>query len=174
MGDSSATTRIVQSVGISTSLILAGSSAGFSVYLVPRLLESPTPLLLRQWDNAYEQGKRSIPSIAIIPLLSYAYLAYSEHTAAFPSTRKAKAYAAAALLTTSIVPYTLLCMRSINGKLKKKKAETSSLKTTDEVVEAGLGNETAHALLDHWGVLNLGRSVLLAASGVLGVWTALN
>jgi len=41
-------------------------------------------------------------------------------------------------------------------------------------VEVGLGEETAHKLVDWWGVLNLGRAAMLVASGVVGVWTTLN
>lgn len=36
------------------------------------------------------------------------------------------------------------------------------------------GEENAHVLVDWWGVLNLGRGVLITAAGVLGAWTALN
>ena len=73
-----------------------------------------------------------------------------------------------------IVPYTLLLMSSTNNKLLAKVDETKTLGIKDEVVEVGLGNESAHKLVDTWGVLNLGRAVLLLVGSVVGAWTALN
>ncbi|KIN02178.1 hypothetical protein OIDMADRAFT_162173 [Oidiodendron maius Zn] len=175
MSDSHISTRVIQTVGISTSLILSGVVTACSVIVVPRLLESPTPLLLRQWDNMYEQGKRRVGPLAIIPAFSYLYLAYNEHTAAFPALWKVNAYTTAGFLAAAIGPYTWTVMRPTNAKLKTKAAEASMLNSTDEAVEvATLGTETAHKLLDFWAMLNLGRAAVVASSGVLGVWTALN
>jgi hypothetical protein len=174
MNGSPLLTRAIQTVGISTSLILSGIIMAGSLTLTPRLLESPTPLLLRQWDNMYEQGKTRVGPVAVIPALSYFYLAYQEHTAAFSAPWKVNAYIAAGLFALAIAPYTLLIMKSTNGKLKAKAAETRALERTDVVVEVGLGAETAHKLLDFWALLNLGRGSIVAISGVLGLWTALN
>lgn len=74
----------------------------------------------------------------------------------------------------AIVPYTFVFMRGVNGKLIKKAEETATLGVKDKIVEVGLGGETAHALVDWWGMLNLGRGVMLGVAGVLGVWTVLN
>lgn len=71
-----------------------------------------------------------------------------------------------------IIPYTLAVMVDTNKKLLAKVEETKTLGIKDEVVEVGLGNETAHKLVDSWGMLNLGRAVLLAVSSGVGVWTA--
>lgn len=73
-----------------------------------------------------------------------------------------------------MIPYTLVFMLRNVNKLKAKLAETSALQNTDEVVEVGLGSETAHKLVDDWAVMNLGRGAMLTISGVLGLWTALN
>ncbi len=45
--------RIAQTLGITSSLMLGGISLGFSSFTVPRLMESPTPLMLRQWKKMY-------------------------------------------------------------------------------------------------------------------------
>jgi hypothetical protein len=87
---------------------------------------------------------------------------------------KAWGYLVSGLLSVGIVPYTLVVVMPTNNKLFKKADETKTLGKGDEVVEVGLGEETAHKLVDWWGVLNLGRGVMLAASGVLGTWLALN
>lgn len=80
----------------------------------------------------------------------------------------------AGALAIGIVPYTLLFIKGTNIKLLEKVEETKSLGKLEEVTEVGLGNQSAHALVDWWGMLNLGRGMLVVASGVLGTWTALN
>jgi hypothetical protein len=175
MSDSHLSTRLIQTLGISTSLILSGVVTACSVVAVPRLLESPTPLLLRQWNNLYAQGKLRIGPLAIIPAFSYFYLAYNEHTAAFPAQWKVNAYTAAGFLAAAIGPYTWTVMKQTNAKLKIRAAEVTMRSHPDDVVEvAATGYETSHKLLDTWALLNLGRAVVVASSGVLGVWTALN
>ena len=133
MSDSSVLTRIAQTVGIGTSLLLGGANATLSIFLIPRLLESPTPLLLRQWNNMYEQGKSTIPRINIIVILSYLYLVYKEQTAPFPARWKVSAYSAAGILAIGFMPYTIGLMRTTNEKLKTKAEETRVLEKTDEL-----------------------------------------
>jgi len=82
-------------------------------------------------------------------------------------------YLIAGLLTVGIVPYTALVMRGTNNKLIERTNEVGALGSQDTVVEVGLGNESAHALVDWWGVLNLGRGAMLSIAGIVGVWTAL-
>ena len=83
-------------------------------------------------------------------------------------------YLVAGLLAVGIVPYTVVFMQSTNRKLIERNEEMGALGAEDTVVEVGLGNESAHALVDWWGVLNLGRGAMLSVAGILGVWTALN
>lgn len=170
MTDSPLPIRLAQTLGLTTSLILGGANLALSIQLVPRLLDSPTPLLLRQWHAAYLQGKRAFPPFALLSSLSYFYLAYKGD--ALDGNRIG--YLVAGLLTVGIVPYTFAVMGGTNRKLIEKREEIGALGSQDTVVEIGLKNESAHALLDWWGVLNLGRGVMLSAAGVLGVWTALN
>jgi len=73
------------------------------------------------------------------------------------------------------VPYTLILMGKTNGKLIAKAKAVGVQGTGKEGVEVDVkGEETAHSLVDWWGVLNLGRGVMVAAGGVLGIWTVLN
>jgi hypothetical protein len=61
-----------------------------------------------------------------------------------------------------------------NNKLMQKAEETSALQKGDEVVEVGLGEETAHKLVDNWGLFNVMRGFMFTGSAVLGLWTALS
>jgi hypothetical protein len=172
MSDTPLPIRLVQTIGITTSSILAGSVASASFALVPRLLESPTPLLLKQWGNAYNAGKKNAPPFAVLSSACYFYLAYALPSN-FPRS-KLYGYIAAGALTVGVVPYTRLVMMDTNKKLLAKVDETRTLGIKDEIVEVGLGNETAHKLVDSWGMLNLGRAALLVVGSLVGTWTALN
>lgn len=125
----------------------------------------------------YESGKAVGRPAGAIAALSFFYLSYHHHTtsvSSFVDNSHAWGYLTAGLLSIGIVPYTILVIMPTNNKLMKKVDETKSLGKEDQVVEVGLGEETAHQLADWWGVLNLGRGAMLIASGVLGLWLALN
>jgi hypothetical protein len=164
--------RISQTVGITSSAIFSGYIFSASFTLIPLLLEAPTPLLLKQWNNAYLAGKKTAPPFAALSSVCYFYLAYS---LPFNSPKsKLYGYLLAGALAVGIVPYTLAVMLPTNRKLLAKVEETKTLGVKDELVEVGLGNETAHKLVDSWGVLNLGRAFMLAIGSVVGAWTALD
>lgn len=165
--------RVTQTLGLTTSLLLAGSNITLSTFLIPRLLESPPPLLLKQWLHTYNLGKMTAPPLAFLSSLSYIYLSYKTHIAD-PTNRGAWAYLGSGLLMCGIVPYTIAVMGDVNRKLVVKAEEAAALGVGDEVLEEALGVESAHALVDWWGVLNLGRAAMMAVAGVLGVWTALD
>jgi hypothetical protein len=145
----------------------------YSVALIPRLMESPTPLMLRQWRTAFIQGKNSMPPLGLIASSSFFYLAYEAHQVADILPYKWKAYLTSGLLTIGIIPYTILILGPTNRKLLAKAAETSTLALDDKVVEVGLGGETAHKLVDDWATLNLGRGIMLGVAAFIGTWTAL-
>jgi len=165
--------RIAQTAALTTVAIAAGANLGFSFYLIPRLLESPTPLMLKQWNTSFELGKTTIPPLAGIGSALFFYLSYTFSQTA-SHTQSWKMYLLSGVLAVGFVPYTLLVIEPTNRKLKAKVEETKGLKVTDKLVEVGVaGGETAHVLVNRWGVLNLGRGALLVASAVVGVWTAL-
>jgi len=183
MTDSPLPIRLAQTVGLSLTLVQAGATLGISAFTVPRLLESPTPLMIRQWANTFTIGKAVAPPLAILSSLSYFYLSYAHSSYSSSSAsainlalqgNKALAYAVVGGLSVGIVPYTLLLMTPTNNKLLKKADEMRGLEKEDTVVEIGLAGENAHQLVDWWGVLNFGRGVMLSVAGVMGVWTALN
>jgi len=173
MADVPISIRLTQAIGLTASSALAGSSLTISAMLVPRLLESPSPLLLKQWKNTFEAGKASIPPLASICALSFGYLAYEAKSVPNALPFVWKVYTASALLCIGIVPYTLTTMASTNNKLLNKAEETRALKAEDKIVEVGLGGESAHQLVDKWATLNLGRAIMLATAAVLSTWATL-
>jgi len=77
-------------------------------------------------------------------------------------------------MAIGILPYTFGVQMPTNVKLLGKLQEIKGLEKEDRVVEAKLREEGPHYLVDRWGVLNLGRCVLLVGSAVLGTWTAVS
>ncbi|KAJ8059194.1 hypothetical protein OCU04_012165 [Sclerotinia nivalis] len=196
--------RLAQCVGITASSAIAGASLSISFIAVPRLLESPPHLLLKQWNNLFQQGKAFFPFASMIPAASFFFLAYKQ-----TDKLKLKMFATAGALAVGIMPYTILFMMHTNKKLlgkvdeaqgayanqaggdfddvssgsgrkhKKsskdrersdrsyKKSSSSRRKETDEDEDV----RTAHELVDHWSLLNLGRSVMMIASAAIGTWT---
>ncbi|OBT77753.1 hypothetical protein VF21_03831 [Pseudogymnoascus sp. 05NY08] len=155
-------TRLLQTIGLTTTAFLAGTSASFSLYAVPRILESPTPILLKQFKHMYAAGHDSLPAGTVVAATSLLYLAYDSRAA---GTTAWRGYVTAAVLAVGIVPYTLAVMMGTNNVLLGKAEEE------DEKVEA----QTAlvKQLVDKWAVMNLGRSVMLASAAVMATWTTL-
>jgi hypothetical protein len=173
MTDSPTPIRIAQVLGITGTAALAGVSFAISGLVIPRILESPTPLLLRQWQHLYDTAKMTVPPLAVVCASSLLYVAYDAHQrTATVVPHQWKAYVASALLALGIVPYTLLVIMPINKRLWRKVKETRHLAATDTVVEA-VGDETAHALVDKWAAVNVGRATLLGAAAITAAWIAL-
>jgi Domain of unknown function (DUF1772) len=165
--------RIAQMVGLTATSAIAGASFAVSAYVVPRILESPSPLLLRQWKHLFESGKATIPPLSLITSIAIGYLAYEAKGNPNALPHQWKLYLISGILNLGIVPYTLVVMLPTNNKLLAKAEETSSLKADDKLVEVGLGGESAHQLVDRWATLNLGRTILLVAAASLAAWTTL-
>jgi hypothetical protein len=173
MADTPISIRLAQVIGLTMSSAIAGSVVTISAMLVPRLLESPSPLLLKQWKHAFDVGKATIPPLAGICSLCFGYLAYEAKRAPNAIPRLWQMYTASALLCIGIAPYTLTAMASTNNKIIKKAEETSALKADDKIVEVGLGGESAHQLVDKWATLNMGRGIMLATAAVLSTLATL-
>ncbi|TVY18495.1 Anthrone oxygenase [Lachnellula arida] len=111
--------RIAQTVGLTTTGLLAGISLSFTLVSVPRLLESPAPLLLKQWTNLYNEGKVTVPPLTIVASTMWAHLAYGASKAGTGSLEGGKywGYVAAGVLSASFIPYTVLVMKGTNAKL---------------------------------------------------------
>lgn len=86
-------------------------------------------------------------------------------------------YLLVAALNVAVIPYTIIFMSSTNNKLlaleEREKVGNLELDKDGEA-RVAITSETVHSLVDWWGMLNLGRSVLCVAGTVVGVWTVVN
>ncbi|KAK5657127.1 hypothetical protein OQA88_3655 [Cercophora sp. LCS_1] len=140
--------------------ILTGASASLSVFVVPRLLESPVPLMLRQWVNTYHQGKHTMIPLTVITSTGYFLLASRVGL----QNAVGKAYLAAGVLTLGIMPYTKVVMMGTNDRIEAR-AKDVVAESEEKVWVKDVGSRW---LVDHWGVLNLGRAGMLVVGAVLG------
>ncbi|KAF4774502.1 hypothetical protein HER10_EVM0000341 [Colletotrichum scovillei] len=158
--------RNIQTSTVFLNTTLAGLNLGLSFFVVPRLLESPTPLMLRQWSNMFKRTSRVFPLPTLFCALSYWYMAYAVRH--LPS--KSKLLAAAGALCFSMVPWTSLFMVSINKKLFKKAEEAKHM----GIMAIGLTQEEeegAKSLVDQWGLYNLGRGIAIGLGGAVGLYS---
>ncbi|KAG4033422.1 hypothetical protein MFRU_005g04290 [Monilinia fructicola] len=122
MSDVQLPIRFAEVVAITASSALAGANLSISFITVPRILESPPHLLLKQWNNLFQQGKAFFPVASLIPAGSYFFLAYKQ-----TSKLKLKLFGAAGALAVGIIPYTLLFMLYTNSKLLGKVDEAQGV-----------------------------------------------
>ncbi|KAK7951466.1 uncharacterized protein PG986_007194 [Apiospora aurea] len=177
--------RALQATNAAVLTTTAGLNLGLSFFVMPRLLESPTPLMLRQWGRMFAVTSRFFPPAMMVPGLVHAALAcyyYTVTTAAAAATtatrspqKGAVCNAVAALAALSVMPWTLGLMMPINEKLLRKVDAAQSLGANEvEGREVGVKEEeTAHALVDRWALLNLYRGGAVLVSGCLGLYAAL-
>jgi hypothetical protein len=170
MADIPAHIRATQATSIALSTTVAGLNLGLSFFVIPRLLESPTPLMLRQWSSMFKVTSKALPPPFLVNGLLNAYLAYK-----IPG--KARIYGLAAALSLSIFPYTYGLLLPINRKLHAKVAEVEILNLAFGDVmgeEMGTKEETGHALVDRWGLYNLYRGSVAFVAGCVGLYAALS
>ncbi|KAK8089097.1 hypothetical protein PG997_004058 [Apiospora hydei] len=174
--------RALQATNAAVLTTTAGLNLGLSFFVMPRLLESPTPLMLRQWGRMFAVTSRFFPPAMMVPGLVHAVLAYYYYTVAAAATTAARGLqkgavynAVAALVALSVMPWTLGLMVPINEKLLRKVDAAQSLGANEvEGREVGVKEEeTAHALVDRWALLNLYRGGDVLVSGCLGLYAAL-
>ncbi|KAM0322150.1 hypothetical protein ACHAQA_009638 [Verticillium albo-atrum] len=135
------------------STTAAALTLSLSVILTPRLLELPTPLMLRAWTSSHARTETALPLSAVACAASYALLAQRGGS---------RALAAAAALCLSVVPWTRLVMR--------RRLENKIQRLADAEVRTAAQDESAKWLVDQWGVYNLGRVVPVLVAGVVGVF----
>ncbi|KAF3406331.1 Noranthrone monooxygenase [Talaromyces pinophilus] len=166
--------RIAQAVGFTGAAWLSGNIAALSANAVPVIVTSAQEnnlspkVTCKLWRNMYEAGKTQNPPIAIATASAFAYVAWSvrRNPTLFVSAAYGGfgMYTAAAVLTLSIVPYTLAAMRNTNDAL---------LKLADSKEDLLASRAEVEALLDRWTTLNWIRSLLPLAGGLAGIAAAL-
>ncbi|KAF1985202.1 hypothetical protein K402DRAFT_405347 [Aulographum hederae CBS 113979] len=165
-----ASIRVVQALGITMAAFVAGETAATTLAFVPAILDAPAPLAARQWKKTVERGSTG-GLIALAAGVSFGAMAYLEK----PSTSAFKFFTAAAVLSPTIIPFSLLVMGPVNDKLFKKADSLANTAITDSAAESGVAKEeTVHGLIDKWATLNLGNAALTFASAVCAAWAVLN
>ncbi|KAL4959514.1 DUF1772 domain-containing protein [Aspergillus stella-maris] len=165
--------RAAQVVGLTGAAFLAGNISTYTLSAIPALQSSlssspaPSPATIaRQWLAMYNTGKAQNPPIALLTASAFSYLAWTAHsgTSAAVDVLSPKnatwLYAAAAVVTVGIVPWTLAAMSSVNSTLAgvAEGVGANAEKRSDEVSE----------LLSKWKVLNGVRGVFPFVGAVLG------
>jgi hypothetical protein len=137
-----------------------GGIASLSLFTMPGLLSAPVPgeLLATQWATMFDMGKVAMPTVAVVSVSSFAYTAYDRSRRG----RDWKRYAAAGALTLAIVPFTLIFMNGTNLALLQIAGGCA--------MAEGVDDESVRALISKWAGLNLIRSLLPLAGGVVGLW----
>ncbi|KAL8933641.1 MAG: hypothetical protein Q9211_005664 [Gyalolechia sp. 1 TL-2023] len=163
--------RLAQAIGIMTSAFLSGGVLAVSYGFVPSMSQAPNTLLVREWRTTYGRGVAASPAIAITSALSYIYLSYN--LAFTLNQNKAEIYAFAAFVTGSIVPFTLIFMKNVNGKLNQKVEDSKHLGRSEEMDESkSKKGEKAQELLDWWAVMNFTRGMLPFTGACLGIYAS--
>jgi hypothetical protein len=182
MASKASIVQAVQIATIFTSATSTGLSLGFSLWAIPRLLESPVPLMLRQWSKMFIFGKQVMPPLALLSGVGFFYLAYNSWSLRSVSS-KPSLYLVAGSLCVAFIPFTLILIEPTNQQLFAKLAESDkmlgSAAGTDTEFEmfknaggAQFGakwQNSAKQLVDYWGTINVGRAGLLAVASVLAL-----
>jgi len=133
--------------------------------------------MLQLWERTLLAGKARMPPLGGSAALLYFYLAYrlaSSTTAATAATAAAtaRAYALAGGLCVGIVPYTYAVMMPTNKRLLAKLDESRRAAALG-FEAAGLDDLGAKQLVDRWGMLNLGRGVMLGSAALIALAVSL-
>lgn len=149
---------------------------------IPAVMQAPAPLAAKQWYTVFTRGGAfGIPS-ALIGAIASGYVASQRmllSLATYPNPRPNictnqtkedrgslafKLNVAAALLLPCIGPFTIAFIKPVNDKLIEKMNALSSVSLEDKAVEKGVAKEeTTHALIDKWAMLNVVRALFLVA-----------
>ncbi|KAH6853486.1 hypothetical protein B0I37DRAFT_440627 [Chaetomium sp. MPI-CAGE-AT-0009] len=160
------THRLTFGTALLLSTLTAGVNLSLSTFLVPRLLESPTPTMLQQWRRTYARGVATIPFAAAAAAAGYLWLGLSR--AGGMGLCRSRLYLVAAGLTVGVAPYTVVVMGGTNARLMGLEERVGEVRGLSEG-EVAVEERSAKGLVDWWGVLNLGRAGMLVAGAVCGL-----
>ena len=138
-----------------------GAIVSISALTIGVLQETVPPSRLpASWKVLFNRGKTRGPAVALFAGLNYVYVAYSS----FQSGGGWMGFAVAGLLTLAIVPWTVLVMSGVNGKL---------MDAADAVPRQNLEAKEVQWLMGRWSLLNAVRGLLPLIGGVVGLWNAM-
>lgn len=156
-------------------ITLIGNIAALSMNAAPAMLRArredhlPVTNMVKLWRNLYESGKSQNPPIAALTASAFFYLAWTTRSSS-PLFRQVPRnstalYGTAAILTLSIVPYTIVTMSSTNNALlAKTKLDSEPPAQASAEIED---------IVNDWVTLNGLRSLLPLVGGLLGMFAAL-
>lgn len=153
----------VFNTGILTGVAMSLSSVG--VHLI---LESPSNLSLLRQFSTLVQTSRLLFSVAVPVLVGipYAVLSYASRN----SGLKAKLYLFSTALCLAPVPYAVLLMAPTEEKLEEMpKGMVAVTEEDEDEMFLSKREDSARYLVDHWGMLNLGRVTMIAGAGLVGM-----
>lgn len=137
-----------------------GLIASVSFLTVPTLSTLAPQLQVQQWRAIYRRGASIAPPTALFTSSVLLYASYTSFINSSPLPNPTwKFCAAAVVLTSSIVPYTIVSMMPTNNKLMAlaEKADAKGEVKKDEV----------DRLTQKWSLLNIGRAMFpLLGAGV--------
>ncbi|KAI0844383.1 hypothetical protein F5Y00DRAFT_200920 [Daldinia vernicosa] len=147
--------------GILGSAWISGNITALSICAVPAVLQSGTTAegLLRGWHLQFTRGMYYLPTTAAAIALNYCYLASRHHGRGL----EWRGYAAGALSNLLLIPFTVIFLGGINGKMIAAYSGTGKQ----------LSQETVRHLIALWGKLNGVRIFMPLAGAALGLWNLL-
>jgi hypothetical protein len=156
--------RAVQAATILASTAAGAGNLSLSLFVIPRILESPTPLMLRQWHNMFRRTSLVFPPPIILSGFAYFFLAYASR--GVPG--RARWYALAGALCSSVSPWTWTFLIPINKKLLRKADDARDMGILAAGMDA-LEEESSKMLVDDWATFNLPRGVAVLLAGMIGL-----
>lgn len=136
-----------------------GCMMSISAVAVPVFLDTtPEPaLLFQQWARTYHYGHQALPTLSVATCGLYAYLAMKRRAAQQPWL----AYAAAAIVTVVMVPFTWIVMVPTNNLLFRLTAESQTQPLISSM-------EAARELVVKWTLMHATRSLTPLAGAIIG------
>lgn len=140
---------------------------------------SPSPAYIaHQWRNVYDVGKMIYPALAltasILDLAAARVCYHSQGMGPEERSKTASLSVAAALLTTFIVPYTILVIMPVNRKLDAYRVPRAVEGKKGEMTGLPDDEDALSALLASWSRKNFVRGLFPLMGAVLGMAMLLN
>ena len=153
------TTRSLQVLSLTTSLVLSGANFGASALTLPILYTVPPSISTPIFEKLYTRGGVALVPLGIFSASCSAIVAYS-----LPGQRNL--WSAAALATIGQLPWTLLAMMPGIKKLNAIAASKGAQEKTDK--------EEVTGLLKEWAWMNVVRGGFALVGGLVGLWALID
>lgn len=139
---------------------------------IPSLLQSPSPLLARQWKILFDNGIVVVVPACVASSAAFAYLAYDASRGLLGwSSPASKLLGGASLAAIMAMPYTAALMPGVNDRLTTLAKKFATEETESKEVQPDVAGTTeVHGLVRQWGKLNLARAFFPLVAAVLGAW----